>query len=439
MTFNIHIIRVSLASLVMLGVVCVTPPAFAQNDRSDRAERGDSDRQRDRQNEDNRRESNGDRRSQWDFEGDATSENNKLLERILERFPDSDTDKNGTLSATEARTFIEKRRERWRGRRGGNRLEPTYDDIPYGPSPSNVIDLYLAESETPTPLVVYFHGGQFITGDERDLGTLDVRALMAAGISVASIDYRDVSLDPFPAPFEDAARAIQFLRLFAEQINIDPDRIAGHGEEAGGNLALYLALHDDLAQTRRELGLDEPSPRDPETPWPSILPAEDIDEEDQGLALRLRDEIEAWTLPEIQLMSTRLTCAVARHPIASFDVRSWKKHKLPMNGHERLFRKYLDVRYVDPLDDEDVMALVESVSPLALASADDPEVLLMSQYNDVELKDNLNWVMMRHHPKQSQLIASALKREGVKATVRYRGMANDPGISSVDFFIQKLK
>ncbi len=357
-------------------------------------------------------------RSRFEFKDDDTSQNNTMLENILERYPDSDTNKDGILDAEEGRAYIAKLRERTPDRTDRGRGTPTatHKDVAYGPDAKHRIDLYLAKADKPTPLVLYFHDGQFITGDEDDTGTLDVRSLLSAGISVASIDYRTVGAKPFPGPFEDAAQAVQFLRLNASQYNLDPERFAGHGEEAGGNLALYLALHDDLAQ---------PSPK-PEEATPDEAPV-------------AVDALKPWEDPKLKTMSTRLVCAVARHPIASFDPRSWAEHKLPMNGHERLMKRYLNVRYLEPLDDDEVIKLVEDVSPLALVSQGDPDVLLMSQYTDLELTENTVWTIMSHHPKQSQLIAQAMQAKGNQAIVRYRGMTGDPGTTSVQFFLERLK
>lgn len=47
--------------------------------------------------------------------------------------------------------------------------EPTHANLRYGPHERNVLDLYLAESEEPTPLVLYIHGGGFRGGDKRSL------------------------------------------------------------------------------------------------------------------------------------------------------------------------------------------------------------------------------------------------------------------------------
>jgi acetyl esterase/lipase len=380
-------------------------------------------------------------RSDREFDEDDTSQTNTALENILDRFPESDTNRDGLLDADEANRFLRQLRERNnnrdRGRNWRGRPVPTHKDLAYGPDGKHRLDLYIAEvedSDEPTPLVVYFHGGQFITGSKSDTGTLNVDALLRAGISVASVEYRHTRESPFPAPFVDAARAVQFLRLTAQTYNLDPQRFAGHGEEAGGNLALYLALHDDLANadpTDEEIEDAQliPDPR-------AALPLRPSDEDGDDEAL---PETPAWQTPDLLKQSTRLFCAVARHPIASFDPRSWAEHKIPMNGHERLMNKYLDVRYLEPLEDPDVIALVEDVSPLALISPGDPELLLMSQYPELELQDDTTWTIVAHHPIQSQLIAKAMRAKGNQANVRYRGMENDPGTSSVQFFIEKLK
>jgi acetyl esterase/lipase len=452
----------------LVGVLAI--PLFAQ----------DEDRGRDAGDQRNSdRGSQGEERSsQWNIPDDATSENNRMLDRILKRYPDADTDKDGRLDAKEARTLIEKQRERWRERGNWrrNRIKPTFDDVKYGPEDKHHFDLYRADTEDPAPLVIFFHGGQFITGDERSTRPFDVPALLAAGISVASVDYRETNDEPFPGPFEDAQMAIQFIRFYAEQLHIDRTRIGGLGDEAGGNLALYLALHDDLfdQETRSKLlkgTIEDPREALPEGPIrlpdPDQEDSESQDEPDEPEASEDPEESERefdleqeqreaeedieslddivleeripWDAEAIRAASTKLQGAVALHPIATFDPRGWEKHDLPMNDHERLMTKYLDVRYLEPLNDPTVIEIVEAVSPLALVSAGDPPVLLLSQYQDLPLADNTVWTIMRHHPKQSKLIASAMRAKGNQATVRYKGMRNDPGIRSTDFLINLLK
>lgn len=450
------LLKITLAALIAGS----GPQALAQNERGQSNERT--------------------RQSGWEIPDDATSKNNRMLERILERYPDADTDEDGELNAEEARKFIEKQRERWRERGNWrrNRLEPTFDNVKYGPEDKHHFDLYRADTEDPAPLVVFFHGGQFITGDERSFRPFDIRGLLAAGISVASIDYRETNDVPFPGPFEDAQAAVQFIRFYAEQLHIDPTRVAGLGDEAGGNLAMYLALQDDLfdQEVRNELkakkiedpraGLPEgpirlPDPekdeeeeadaeeesKDAEEPekkkddgqWDLEQEQKEAEEKVDSLDDLVLEELIPWDTEALKAASTKLKGAVALHPIATFDPRAWKQHKLPMNDHERLMTKYLDVRYLEPLNDSEVIEMVERVSPLALITADDPPLLLISLYEDLPLQEDTVWTIMKHHPKQAQLIASEMRAKGNKAIVRYKGMKNDPDIRSTQFLSELLK
>src|SRR5262245_3613300 len=95
--------------------------------------------------------------------------------------------------------------------------KPTLADVSYGPHERNVLDFYKAESKTPTPLIVYIHGGGFVGGNKQSINGVILRGALDSGISVAAIHYRFVNGDDviFPAPQLDGARAVQFLRTKA--------------------------------------------------------------------------------------------------------------------------------------------------------------------------------------------------------------------------------
>lgn len=456
--------------ITCLSGVCLCGTAHAQNQADGEPDEGDRAEQRERGNNND----NNNRRSRWQFPDGATSENDRRLKSILDRFPDSDTDKDGVLDAAEARKLIQDQFDRRRDRNDRNnrrraRLEPTFNDVKYGPEDKHHFDLYRAQADGPTPLVVFFHGGQFITGDESSFRPFDIRPLLAAGVSVASIDYRDTNAAPFPGPFEDAEMAIQFIRFYAEQLGIDPTRVGGMGDEAGGNLVLYLALQDDQSDEAVSEQLTDGAiedPRDALPDGPIQLTENDerdgraANDEDQAESRDERGELDddqareqaaeslddilledliPWDTQAIRSASTKLGPSVALHPIATFDPRAWAEHRVPMNDHERMMTKYLDVRYLEPLNDAEIIDVVERVSPLALISPDDPALLLVSFYEDLPLTDDTIWTIMRHHPKQSQLIGQAIRAKGGDAIVRYKGMQNDPDIRSTQFLIDRLK
>ena len=99
-----------------------------------------------------------------------------------------------------------------------------------------------AEAGEPGALLVYFHGGGFVTGD---LDTHDnVCRFVAhhAGVRVLAIDYRRAPEHRFPAAFDDAVAAFRFAVEHAGELGADRERIAVAGDSAGGNLAAGVAL-----------------------------------------------------------------------------------------------------------------------------------------------------------------------------------------------------
>jgi acetyl esterase/lipase len=129
--------------------------------------------------------------------------------------------------------------------------DPTFADVKYGPHARNVLDFYQAKSSDggPTPLLVLIHGGGFVAGDKRIHGRNLIAGPVAAGISVASINYRFVNGTDvlFPIPQHDGARAVQFLRTKAQEWNLDTKRIACLGGSAGAGISMWIGFHEDLA------------------------------------------------------------------------------------------------------------------------------------------------------------------------------------------------
>ena len=65
--------------------------------------------------------------------------------------------------------------------------KPTMANVPYGKHPKQVLDFYKAESDKPTPLVLFIHGGGWMGGAKDRVG---VAGYLRAGISVVSVEYR---------------------------------------------------------------------------------------------------------------------------------------------------------------------------------------------------------------------------------------------------------
>lgn len=196
-------------------------------------------------------------------EQDSTT--NKRLARMLERFPAADADGDGVLTLSEAKSFRKNRKGQQEKNANQKSTEESQKsgikeqksngtslkNIKYGPHERNVLDLYPARSSTPTPLVVYIHGGGFVSGDKNWVGKDVIKTCHENGVSVAAINYRYIKHAALQAIMRDAARSIQFLRYHAEKYNIDKSRIASYGGSAGGGISLWLGFHDDLADAKK--------------------------------------------------------------------------------------------------------------------------------------------------------------------------------------------
>jgi acetyl esterase len=180
---------------------------------------------------------------------DRTSLNTPYLKDALEKYPDADANHDGILTEQEAIDYHEKMLEKKQEARKVVAPAPTFENVSYGPYERNALDFWKANSASPAPVLVCIHGGGFRGGDKTAYrSNRIVNECLARGISVAAINYRYTTTAPFPAPMLDGARALQFLRSKAKEWNIDPARIGGTGESAGGDMLVWLGCHADFAE-----------------------------------------------------------------------------------------------------------------------------------------------------------------------------------------------
>jgi acetyl esterase len=94
---------------------------------------------------------------------------------------------------------------------------------------------------TGSPLLIFYHGGGWVTGGLETHDNLCRFLAREAGVRVLAADYRLAPEHPFPAAVDDAAEVLRYAVAKAEDLGIDASRIALGGDSAGGNLAAVTA------------------------------------------------------------------------------------------------------------------------------------------------------------------------------------------------------
>ena len=191
-----------------------------------------------------------------------TSETNARLKAALQKYPEADTNKDGILTMKEGRAFQAKMKAGDSGKAAAGKFRaPDHANVAYGPHERNVFDIWFADAAKKTPLAIYIHGGGFKAGSKEKLDESELNQLLAAGISVAAINYRYISNAPLPAAHNDAKKALQFIRSKAQEWKIDKDRIAAFGGSAGAQICMWLAFSDEMADPKSENPIERESTR----------------------------------------------------------------------------------------------------------------------------------------------------------------------------------
>jgi len=313
----------------------------------------------------------------------------ELPENQKPNFGKIDANSDGAISRDELNAYT---------RGGREAIKPTHADVAYGPHERNKIDLYLAESKTPTPLVLYIHGGGFRGGDKSSVSLGEIRAFQREGWSVAAINYRFTNVLPAPGQYLDCGRALQFLRHNAEKYNLDPKLVASTGGSAGAGTSLWLAFHDDLTEPKS----DDPIARE----------------------------------------STRLVCTVVSNGQSSYDPRFAEKAGIPRPNFERhsFFEPFYGIKVADA-DTPEAYKRYEAAAPITYLTKDDPPALLTYSYQNVDVTNSSDLGLVVHHPKLGIALKQQMDKLAIECIVQYRAAegnkterhgGGDP-IGTVDF------
>jgi len=332
----------------------------------------------------------------------ADSSTNPQLAEALKRYPAADTNRDGVLTLEEAQAYAKQARrgksnpsdsasvassasasataqtqadDTGAARPSPNKPAPTHADVRYGPHDRNVLDLWLAKSSAPTPLVVFIHGGGFVNGSKAGASADMINACLAEGVSFMAINYRFRTTAPIQDILRDCARSIQFVRAHARTYNLDPTRIASYGGSAGAGTSLWLAFHDDLA--------------DPHSPDPV-----------------LRE-------------SSRLRAAGATNTQATYNLLRWSEVLgKPLAAFERPGEtaSFYGAKTAADLETPALRAVLRDTDMLAQITQDDPPVFLYTSHPDGAIANRGH---LLHHPDHARAVKKRCDELGVPATLYF--------------------
>jgi acetyl esterase/lipase len=273
------------------------------------------------------------------------------------------------------------------------------------------------------PVVVNFHGGGFTLGTGTDDARWAKSVVEHTKAVLVSIEYRLAPNYPFSVGVEDGTDAIVYLAAHADELRLDPHRIALSGFSAGGNFVFTvpLMLHDlQTGSGKRSIrgGNGKGFPSSSANQSTASLPV-------NGLSIEPTTSSDALPLSRKSLTPTELeisqripaltiTALVAFYPVVDFRIpRGVKKStnpkpalNLPSTLTDLFDASYMtDGHTTVPLDFADPY-----LSPAAAADS-----LLAAAYPEVIMLYTCEYDMLN---AEGMAFGERLKAEGIGKTVK---------------------
>ena len=275
-----------------------------------------------------------------------------------------------------------------------------FKNISYGADKKNKLDLWVADTKLKTPFVIYIHGGGFGAGNKSAAYTEDnfkkIKKLLENNISFATIDYRFKNNDDFLlTSFNDAKRALQYLKFYSEKFNLLKNKVALMGASAGATSSLWIGLQDDLS-----------------------------DKKSKDLVLR---------------ESTKVSCIVGIAAAHSLNLNRWKD----MANVDEAYLKSIFEKYLGKMDTEKWMErsfnknYISEVDFFEKMDSNDPPIFIINYGKNTKPK---NIADFHHNPLHAKLLKNRADSLKIKNVVYAPGIGiiDESNKDMVDFIIENL-
>ncbi len=275
-----------------------------------------------------------------------------------------------------------------------------FKNISYGADKKNKLDLWVADTKLKTPFVIYIHGGGFGAGNKSAAYTKDnfkkIKKLLENNISFATIDYRFKNNDDFLlSSFNDAKRALQYLKFYSDKYNLLKSKVALMGASAGATSSLWIGLQDDLSDKKS---------KDP-----------------------------------ILRESTKVSCIVGIAAAHSLNLIRWKD----MANVDEAYLKSIFEKYLGKMDTEKWMErsfnrnYISEVDFFEKMDSDDPPIFIINYGKNTKPK---NIADFHHNPLHAKLLKNRADSLKIKNVVYAPGIGifDKSNKDMVDFIIENL-
>lgn len=173
-----------------------------------------------------------------------------VLEPATQNFINALAAANGpaiyTLTPDQARNVLS-------GAQAGPVAAPAVDTedrtLPVGPTGATRVRIFRPKGNTDRlPVIVYFHGAGWVMGGTDTHDRLVRELAVGANAVLVFVDYERSPEAKYPTAIEQDYAVTKYVADHAEQLNVDPTRLAIAGDSVGGNMTAVVSL---LANERK--------------------------------------------------------------------------------------------------------------------------------------------------------------------------------------------
>ncbi len=160
-----------------------------------------------------------------------------------------------------------------------------FEDVNYGDSARQQLDILLPENTTPKGVVLFFHGGGFTAGDKDqafdELLLETMQTVLENDIAIVSANYTLLTTpenNGVISALEDGTAVIDFMQDHLAELNIPDDKIVLAGTSAGAGIAQWNGFKNSInTQVQGVLAIAAQSTYDLYE-WENVFPGFSLDD-----------------------------------------------------------------------------------------------------------------------------------------------------------------